>query len=53
MSQLTRGQRALLRQLQSRHGRRKAAHFVCEGERCCREALARQPAWVEFGVAAA
>ena len=47
---MTARQRKLLTQLQSRHGRRKSDLLICEGARCCREALARQPQWLEFAV---
>jgi RNA methyltransferase, TrmH family len=42
----------VLHQLQSRHGRRKSAVFLCEGLRCCAEAAARRPVWIEFAVVA-
>ena len=42
---------ALLKRLRqfaaSRHNQRKAPFFVVEGLRCCQEALARRPQWVE------
>ena len=34
-----------LRLLQTRQGRRKSEYFICEGLRCCAEALARRPQW--------
>jgi len=37
---LTHNQHKLLRQAQSRHGRRKHGVFLCEGRRCCSEAIA-------------
>ncbi|MBR6470155.1 MAG: RNA methyltransferase [Victivallales bacterium] len=47
---------ALLKRLRhfsaSRHNQRKAPFFVVEGLRCCREALARRPQWLEAAVMA-
>lgn len=40
----------ILNQLQRRHGWRKSPYFVCEGERCCAEAMNHRPDWIEFGV---
>lgn len=42
----------LLRQLQSRQGRRKSDVFLCEGLRCCQEAVQRQPEGIDFAVLA-
>lgn len=47
---LTKRQRALLAQVQARHGRRKADVLLVEGVRCCAEALRRRPDWFLFGV---
>ena len=52
MSSISNSQRKLLRQLQTRQGRKKNPFFVVEGVRCCHEAVARRPAWIEFAVAA-
>lgn len=41
----------MLSRLRTRHGRRKAGFFLVEGLRCCREALARLSAGIEFAVA--
>lgn len=40
----------LLGHLRTRHGRRRAGLFVCEGLRCCREALERRPEWLMFAL---
>ncbi len=50
---LTHRQEQMLRQLRTRHGRRKAEHCLVEGVRCCREMLALRPDLVEFAVCAA
>lgn len=50
--QLGREQARQLRQLQTRHGRRKSACFVAEGLRCCREALRLRPDWLAWAVVA-
>lgn len=42
--------RRVLQQARSRQGRRKSQFFVCEGFRCCREALRRQPEAVEAAI---
>lgn len=47
---MTNRQRKILRQLHSRHGRAKSPLFLCEGVRCCREALTRQPEWLDCAV---
>lgn len=44
---LTLKQRKQLEQLNSRHGRKKSPYFLAEGLRCCREAISRQPGWLE------
>ena len=41
-----------MRQLHSRQGRRKSPYFVCEGVRCCQEALRQRPEWVEWALLA-
>jgi len=50
---LTHRQEQMLRQLRTRHGRRKAEHCLVEGVRCCREMLALRADLVEFAVCAA
>ena len=47
---LTNQQRKMIRRLQTRHGRRRSRFILCEGLRCCREALARRPELVELVV---
>ncbi len=47
---LTNRQCKLLKSLHTRHGRRKADEFLCEGLRCCREALDRRAEWLEFAL---
>ena len=47
---MTRDQIRVLNRVRSRHGRRKTDLFLCEGLRCCREALLRRPDWLEFTV---
>lgn len=37
-----------LQQARTRHGRRKFGSTLCEGLRCCREALANRPDWIEL-----
>ena len=43
---MNRRQERMLRQAATRHGRRKTGLFLCEGTRCCREALLHKPQWV-------
>ncbi len=47
---LTRNQEKLILQVHSKHGRRKAGHFLAEGLRCCEEGVRRRPAELEFAV---
>lgn len=47
----TRRQEQVLERLRTRHGRRKSAVFLVEGLRCCREALDRYAAGIEFALA--
>ncbi len=47
---ITAKQQKLLRQLGTRQGRKKLPYFICEGERCCREAIDRQADWIQFGI---
>ena len=51
---MTRGQllKTLRALAQSRHNQRKSPWFTAEGLRCCREALARRPEWLEAAVIA-
>ncbi len=48
--ELTRAQRALLKSLYTRHGRKKSARCVCEGLRAVGELFAARPDLVEFTV---
>lgn len=41
---------AAIRQLQSRHGRRKSEYCLCEGVRACRELLSKAPGLIVSGV---
>jgi TrmH family RNA methyltransferase len=50
LPELPRAAARRLRALSSRQGRRKSDYFVCEGHTCCHEALALQPAWVEWAL---
>jgi TrmH family RNA methyltransferase len=47
---LTHEQRRLLAVAKTRHGRRKHGVSLCEGVRCCREAISRRPAWIRLAV---
>lgn len=49
---LTHRQRQLIQQAGTRHGRRKSGMLLCEGWRCCREALRQAPEQVELAVCA-
>ncbi len=49
---LPRASEKLLRQLNSRHGRRKCDVFLAEGVRCCAEAVRHRPADVRFALVA-
>jgi len=42
-----------LRQVRTRHGRRKTGLFLCEGVSCCRELVSQRSAWIEFIVVTA
>lgn len=48
--QLTNARQKVLRQLQSRQGRKKSDYVVCEGWHVCGEAVQAAPEWIEFGV---
>lgn len=48
--ELTKAQRALIRSLYSRHGRRKSGRCVCEGARTVGEVFAARPDLVDFTV---
>jgi len=48
--QLTNARQKVLRQLQSRQGRKKSGYVVCEGWHVCGEAVQAAPEWIEFGV---
>ncbi|MEG2076864.1 MAG: RNA methyltransferase [Victivallaceae bacterium] len=50
---MSKRQSALLRTLQSRHGRKRSEFCRCEGVRCCSEVYARNPELVCFSVATA
>lgn len=50
MPGLSNRQLRALTMAQSRHGRRKSGLILCEGQRCCAEALGRRPAWLEMAV---
>lgn len=43
----TNRERRRIEQAATRHGRRKTGLSLCEGVRCCREALRRRPDWIE------
>jgi len=47
---VTNRERKLLRQAQSRHGRKRSGLVLCEGVRCCMEALSRRHDWLQFAV---
>lgn len=47
---LSKQQSKLLRQLRSPHGRRKTERILCEGVRCCAEALRSEQFSLEFAV---
>jgi len=47
---LSKQQAKLLRQLRSGHGRRKTGRILCEGTRCCAEALRSERFGLEFAV---
>ncbi len=51
--QLTNARQKVLRQLQSRQGRKKVGYVVCEGWHVCGEAVQAAPEWIEFGVVSA
>ncbi len=48
LSELSATRLKLLRRAGSRHGRARDGLFTCEGLRCCREAVAHRPDWLEF-----
>lgn len=50
MNNLAQKQKALIKSLYSRHGRKKTSLCVCEGLRCCRELLLAAPELVKFTV---
>jgi len=50
---VTRREQQILRALRSRHGRNKTGMFLCEGLRCCEEALVRRPRWLAFALCSA
>ncbi len=50
MNNLPQKQKALIKSLYTRHGRKKTALCVCEGLRCCEELLLAAPELVEFTV---
>lgn len=50
MNNLPQKQKALIKSLYTRHGRKKTALCVCEGLRCCEELLLSAPELVEFTV---
>ena len=47
MQTVSKADSKILKLLQSRQGRKKSPYFICEGLRCCKEALVRQPGWVK------
>lgn len=50
MKVLTQKQKALLKSLYTRHGRRKTNLCLCEGVRCCKEVLRAAPEKIKFTV---
>ena len=50
MASLTNKHRRALSLARSRHGRHKSGLILCEGQRCCTEALSRRPAWLALPV---
>ena len=50
MDSLPQKQKALIRSLYSRHGRKKKSLCICEGVRCCEELLSSAPELVNFTV---
>ena len=50
MNNLPQKQKALIKSLYTRHGRKKSPLCVCEGVRCCQEALSAVPESVKFTV---
>jgi TrmH family RNA methyltransferase len=50
MATLSNAQAKIIRQLSSRHTRRKSPFFLVEGLTVAREALQRRPDWLEFAV---
>ena len=50
MSDLPQKQKALIKSLYSRHGRKKTSLCICEGVRCCKELLLAAPELVKFTV---
>lgn len=50
MPGLSKRQHRALNLARSRHGRRKSGLILCEGQRCCAEALERRPEWLELAV---
>lgn len=53
MNDLPQKQKALIKSLYTRHGRKKSSLCVCEGVRCCREVLSAVPESVKFTVCGA
>jgi TrmH family RNA methyltransferase len=50
MDNLPQKQKALIKSLYSRHGRKKTSLCICEGVRCCKELLSATPELVKFTV---
>jgi len=50
MNNLPQKQKALIKSLYSRHGRKKTSLCLCEGVRCCEELLLAAPELVQFTV---
>ncbi len=50
MNDLPQKQKALIKSLYSRHGRKKISLCICEGVRCCKELLLAAPELVKFTV---
>ena len=50
MNNLPQKQKALIKSLYSRHGRKKTSLCLCEGVRCCEELLLAKPELVKFTV---
>lgn len=48
MTGLTKRREALVRSLQTRHGRKKSGLCLCEGLRCCSDVVAARPDLVDF-----